>query len=65
MRESPYRILEEALRPHLGARAQVVLEEGLKRLGKRPDRQTSAQQLGFDRLHGEHPVMKQRGQQRC
>ena len=37
MRESPYRILEEALRPHLGARAQVVLEEGLKRLGKRPE----------------------------
>ncbi|MEN2982910.1 MAG: hypothetical protein ABDH20_10480, partial [Thermus sp.] len=26
----------EALRPHLGPRAEVVLEEGLKRLGKRP-----------------------------
>ncbi|WP_161569066.1 hypothetical protein [Thermus thermamylovorans] len=26
----------EALRPHLGARAEAVLEEGLKRLGKRP-----------------------------
>ena len=37
MRESPYGILEETLRPHLGARAQVVLEEGLKRLGKRPE----------------------------
>ena len=27
MRESPYRILEETLRPHLGARAQELLEE--------------------------------------
>ncbi|MCS6869070.1 MAG: hypothetical protein NZ846_02300 [Thermus sp.] len=26
----------EALRPHLGPRAEAVLEEGLKRLGKRP-----------------------------
>ncbi|MGC8876708.1 hypothetical protein [Thermus sp.] len=30
----------EALRPHLGPRAEAVLEEGLKRLGKRPSELT-------------------------
>ncbi|WP_243089975.1 hypothetical protein [Thermus neutrinimicus] len=31
-----YKTILEAIRPHLGARAEAVLEEGLKRLGKRP-----------------------------
>ncbi|MDM7324490.1 MAG: hypothetical protein P3W93_005760 [Thermus sp.] len=31
-----YGTILEALRPHLGARAEAVLEEGLKRLGKMP-----------------------------
>ena len=33
-------LLLETLRPHLGTRAEVVLEEGLKRLGKRPQELT-------------------------
>jgi len=31
-----YKEILEALQPHLGPRAEVVLDEGLKRLGKRP-----------------------------
>ena len=62
MRESPYRILEETLRPHLGARAQVVLEEGLKRLGKRPeelsekDAETLLKGLVFRELQARRPA---------
>jgi len=66
MRESPYRILEEALRPHLGARAQVVLEEGLKRLGKRPeelsekDAETLLKGLIFRELQARLPAAQAR-----
>lgn len=66
MRESPYRILEEALRPHLGARAQVVLEEGLKRLGKRPeelsekDAETLLKGLVFRELQARLPAAQAR-----
>ena len=66
MMESPYRILEEALRPHLGARAQVVLEEGLKRLGKRPeelsekDAETLLKGLIFRELQARLPAAQSR-----
>ena len=66
MRESPYRILEETLRPHLGARAQVVLEEGLKRLGKRPeelsekDAETLLKGLVFRELQARLPAAQAR-----
>lgn len=35
-----YGVILEALRPHLGPRAEVVMEEGLKRLGKHPQELT-------------------------
>lgn len=35
-----YKTILEAIHPHLGARAVAVLEEGLKRLGKRPSELT-------------------------
>jgi len=35
-----YGVILEALRPHLGARAEAVMDEGLKRLGKRPEELT-------------------------
>lgn len=35
-----YKTILEAIHPHLGARAEAVLEEGLKRLGKRPSELT-------------------------
>lgn len=37
-----YGTILEAIHPHLGARAEAVLEEGLKRLGKRPSELTPA-----------------------
>ncbi|WP_135257455.1 hypothetical protein [Thermus caldilimi] len=37
-----YQTILEAIRPHLGTRAEAVLEEGLKRLGKRPSELTPA-----------------------
>ncbi|WP_105318296.1 hypothetical protein [Thermus tenuipuniceus] len=37
-----YKTILEAIRPHLGARAEAVLEEGLKRLGRRPSELTPA-----------------------
>ncbi|KPD26850.1 hypothetical protein AN926_09975 [Thermus scotoductus] len=37
-----YKTILEAIHPHLGARAEAVLEEGLKRLGKRPSELTPA-----------------------
>lgn len=37
-----YKTILEAIHPHLGARAVAVLEEGLKRLGKRPSELTLA-----------------------
>lgn len=37
-----YQTILEAIHPHLGARAQAVLEEGLKRLGKGPSELTPA-----------------------
>lgn len=37
-----YKTILEAIHPHLGARAVGVLEEGLKRLGKRPSELTLA-----------------------
>ncbi|WP_114313543.1 hypothetical protein [Thermus caldifontis] len=37
-----YKTILEALRPHLGTRAEAVLEEGLKRLGKGPSELTPA-----------------------
>lgn len=66
MRESPYQILEETLKPHLGARAQVVLEEGLKRLGKRPeelsekDAETLLKGLVFRELQARLPAAQAR-----
>ncbi|UZX16170.1 hypothetical protein KQ693_03840 [Thermus sp. PS18] len=38
-----YGTILEAIHPHLGTRAEAVLEEGLKRLGKRPSELTPAE----------------------
>ncbi|WP_117237981.1 hypothetical protein [Thermus sediminis] len=53
-----YGVILETLRPHLGARAEAVLEEGLKRLGKRPqelspkDGEALLKGLAFRELQG-------------
>ena len=66
MRESPYRILEETLRPHLGARAQVVLGGGLRRRGRPPeelsekDAETLLKGLVFRELQARLPAAQAR-----